>query len=45
LGCSTIYRMIAQDQFPAQIRLGARAVGWRWTDLERRSAQRSRASH
>ncbi len=45
LGRSTIYRMIAQDQFPAQIRLGARAVGWRWTDLERWSAQRSIVSH
>lgn len=45
LGRSTIYRMIAQDQFPAPIRLGARAVGWRWTDLERWSAQRSSVPH
>jgi prophage regulatory protein len=38
LGRSTIYRLIAEDKFPAQVRIGTRAVGWRWSDLERWSA-------
>ena len=28
LGKSTIYAMIASGDFPTQVRLGARAVGW-----------------
>lgn len=40
LGRSTIYRPIAEEKFPAQVRSGARAVGWRWSDLERWSAAR-----
>ena len=40
LGRSTIYRLIAEHKFPAQVRLGTRAVGWRWSDLERWSAAR-----
>lgn len=45
LGRSTIYRLIAEDKFPAQVRIGARAVGWRWTDLERWSAARPTITH
>jgi prophage regulatory protein len=40
LGWSTIYRLIAEDKFPAQVRIGTRAVAWRWSDLERWSAAR-----
>ena len=29
LSRSTIYRMIARGQFPAQVSIGPRAVGWR----------------
>lgn len=35
LGRSTIYRLIALHQFPAQVRLSGRAVGWRRADLHR----------
>lgn len=34
LGRSTIYRLIAEGSFPAPVRLGPRAVGWRWSDLD-----------
>jgi prophage regulatory protein len=33
LSRSTLYKMILEDRFPAPVRLGARAVGWRETDL------------
>lgn len=42
---ATIYRMIAEKRFPAQVRIGSRAVGWRWTDLERWSNERSSPPH
>jgi prophage regulatory protein len=42
---ATIYRLIAADKFPAQVRLGTRAVGWRWSDLERWSAARPTVTH
>ena len=42
---ATIYRMIAEDRFPAQVRIGSRAVGWRWSDLERWSAARPTIPH
>lgn len=45
LGRSTIYRLIAEDKFPAQVRIGTRAVGWRWSDLERWSAARPTIRH
>lgn len=45
LGRSTIYRLIAEDKFPAQVRIGTRAVGWRWSDLERWSAARPTIPH
>ena len=38
---ATIYRMVAEKRFPAQVRIGTRAVGWRWTNLERWSSERS----
>jgi prophage regulatory protein len=34
LGRSTIYRLIADGSFPAPVRLGHRAVAWRWSDLD-----------
>jgi prophage regulatory protein len=34
LGRSTIYRMIANKEFPGQVRIGARAVGWRQNDID-----------
>lgn len=42
---ATIYRMIAEKRFPAQVRIGSRAVGWRWSDLERWSNERSSPTH
>ena len=45
LARSTIYQLIAQDQFPAQVRLAERAVGWRRTDLARWSATRRATRH
>lgn len=45
LGRSTIYRLMAKREFPAQVRIGARAVGWRWSDLERWSAARPTILH
>jgi prophage regulatory protein len=40
LGRSTIYRLIASGAFPAPVRLGPRAVGWRWSDLDQWSESR-----
>ena len=34
LSRSTIYHLISQDLFPASIKLGKRAVGWRVSDIE-----------
>jgi len=34
LGRSTIYRMIAMNEFPPQFRLAGRAVGWRESDID-----------
>lgn len=45
LGRSTIYRLMANRKFPAQVRIGVRAVGWRWSDLERWSAARPTIIH
>jgi prophage regulatory protein len=45
LGRSTIYRMIAAQTFPAPVVLGTRAVAWRLTDLEQRSADRRPSRH
>jgi len=40
LGRSTIYRWIADGSFPPPVRLGPRAVAWRWSDLDRWSESR-----
>jgi prophage regulatory protein len=34
LGRSTIYRLMAADQFPLPVRLTTKVVAWRRTDLE-----------
>ncbi|MDE0653910.1 MAG: AlpA family transcriptional regulator [bacterium] len=31
---STIYEMIGRGEFPRPVKLGARAVGWRRSDIE-----------
>lgn len=45
LGRSTIYRLVAEEQFPSPVRLAKRAVAWRQCDLELWSAKRPLASH
>lgn len=45
LGRSTIYRLMAEDKFPAPVRLAKRAVAWRRGDLELWSAGRPTVSH
>lgn len=45
LGRSTIYRMIAAKEFPGPVKLGPRAVGWRWSDLDAWSETRPSNSH
>jgi prophage regulatory protein len=45
LGRSTIYRLIAAQQFPPPVLLATRAVAWRLTDLERWSADRPTSWH
>ena len=45
LGRSTIYRLIADGSFPAPVRLGPRAVAWRWSDLERWTQSRDTTRH
>ena len=35
LGRSTINRMMAEERFPAPVRLANRIIAWRRTDLER----------
>ena len=45
LGRSTIYRLVASGSFPAPIHLGARAVAWRWSDLDRWSESRGTNAH
>ena len=42
LARSTVYRLMAEDGFPAPCRLGRRAVGWRSDDIARWSAARPR---
>jgi prophage regulatory protein len=41
LGRSTIYRLIAEHQFPPQLRLAGRAVGWRSSDVQRWAESRT----
>lgn len=45
LARSTIYRLVADHQFPSPVRLGPRAVGWRRADIDRWSVDRPRATH
>ncbi len=45
LGRSTIYRWIADGSFPPPVRLGPRAVAWRWADLDRWTRSRATAQH
>jgi prophage regulatory protein len=45
LGRSTIYRWIADGSFPAPVRLGPRAVAWRWSDLDRWTQSRATTHH
>ncbi len=33
LARSTIYEMMAEERFPKQVRIGARAVAWRRADI------------
>lgn len=40
LSRSSIYLAIAKGQFPRQVQLGTRAVGWRRSDIEQWLAQR-----
>jgi prophage regulatory protein len=43
LSRSTIYAMIASGTFPAPVKLGTRAVGWREADLNEWLASREAA--
>jgi prophage regulatory protein len=45
LGRTTIYRMVAEKKFPSPVRLGARAIAWRKTDLDQWSNTRPHATH
>jgi prophage regulatory protein len=45
LGRSTIYRLMAENKFPAPVRLAKRAVAWRRIDLERWSDGRPGVPH
>jgi prophage regulatory protein len=45
LGRSTIYRMMAEDEFPQPVRLTRRLVAWRRADLDQWSDGRPRATH
>jgi prophage regulatory protein len=45
LGRSTIYRLVACDEFPPPVHLTRRAVAWRRSDLERWTNARESAAH
>jgi prophage regulatory protein len=45
LGRSTIYRMMAEDEFPQPVRLTRRLIAWRRADLDRWSDGRSSVTH
>lgn len=44
LGRSTLYKMIAQEAFPAPVKLSKRAVAWRQDDVRRWASGRVSAS-
>ena len=45
LSRSTLYRLIADEQFPRPVRLGPRAVAWRRTDVEAWGEARPSTTH
>jgi prophage regulatory protein len=45
LGRSTIYRLMAEEQFPPPLRLTRRLVAWRRTDVEHWFESRPVATH
>lgn len=45
LGRSTIYRLIANHEFPSPVRLTSRAVAWRSSDITAWSEARPVAAH
>jgi prophage regulatory protein len=45
LGRSTIYRLMADEEFPSPVRLTKRVVAWRRVDLERWSEERPTVAH
>ena len=45
LSRSTLYRLIADEQFPRPVRLGPRAVAWRRTDIEAWGEARPMTTH
>lgn len=45
LGRSTIYRLIANHEFPSPVRLTSRAVAWRGSDITAWSETRPAATH
>lgn len=44
LGRSTIFRLIARNDFPAPVRVGVRAIAWRKADLDEWSESRQSVS-
>lgn len=45
LGRSTIYRLMADEKFPAPVRLTKRVIAWRRADLELWSEGRPTVTH
>jgi len=45
LGRSTIYRLMADEKFPAPVKLSGRAIGWRQSDLDRWSNELPTMAH
>jgi prophage regulatory protein len=45
LSTPTIYRKMANGEFPAQFKLGDRAVGWRLSEIEAWMESRVRSRH
>lgn len=45
LGRSTIYRLMASHEFPSPVRLAARAIAWRSTDIDSWSQTRPTVPH
>ena len=45
LSRSTLYRLIADKQFPRPVRLGPRAVAWRRSDIDAWGRTRPDATH